>query len=41
MDQYFPAYKACDYPEICRRITPEEFNEVYSYAKGLGLRLAV
>ena len=41
MDQYFPAYKACDYPEICRRITPEEFNEVYSYATGLGLRLAV
>ncbi|WP_456455582.1 radical SAM protein [Thermovibrio sp.] len=41
MDQYYPYYKACDYPEICRRITPEEFEEVYTYAKRLGLRLAV
>ncbi|WP_457680585.1 radical SAM protein [Thermovibrio sp.] len=41
MDQYYPFYKACEYPEICRRITEEEFNEVYSYAKRLGLRLAV
>jgi putative pyruvate formate lyase activating enzyme len=41
MDQYYPFYKACDYPEICRRTTSEEFNEVYSFAKKLGLRLAV
>ena len=41
MEQYFPAYKACDYPEICRRVTKEEFEEVYSFAKNLGLRLAV
>ena len=41
MDQYYPYYKACDYPEICRRITAEEFEEVYSFAKKLGLRLAV
>jgi len=41
MDQYYPFYKACDYPEICRRTTSEEFNEVYSFAKRLGLRLAV
>lgn len=41
MDQYYPYYKACDYPEICRRITPEEFEEVCTYAKRLGLRLAV
>jgi len=41
MDQYYPFYKACDYPKICRRTTSEEFNEVYSFAKRLGLRLAV
>ncbi len=41
MDQYYPCYKACNYPEICRRITEEEFNDVYNYAKQLGLRLAV
>ncbi len=41
MDQYYPYYKACDYPEICRRITPEEFEEVYSFARKLGFRLAV
>ncbi len=41
MDQYFPYYKACEYPEICRRLTEEEFTEVYNYAKRLGLRLAV
>ncbi len=41
MDQYYPYYKACDYPEICRRITPEEFEEVYSFARRLGFRLAV
>jgi len=41
MEQYYPYYKACDYPEICRRLTPEEFNSVYSYAQSLGLRLAV
>lgn len=41
MDQYYPYYKACDFPEICRRITEEEFEEVYSFARKLGLRLAV
>ncbi len=41
MDQYYPYYKACDYPEICRRITQREFEEAYAYAKSLGLRLAV
>ena len=41
MNQYYPYYKACDYPEICRRITDKEFNTVYNYAKSLGLRLVV
>lgn len=41
MDQYYPYYKACDYPEICRRVTDKEFNTVYNYAKSFGLKLAV
>lgn len=41
MDQYYPFYRACDYPEICRRVTEEEFERVYAYAKRLELRLAV
>jgi putative pyruvate formate lyase activating enzyme len=41
MDQYYPYYKACDFPEICRRLREDEFLEVYNYAKKLGLRLAV
>ena len=41
MDQYFPYYKACDYKELCRRITNEELEEVYNFALNLGLRLAV
>ncbi|WP_457568496.1 radical SAM protein [Desulfurobacterium sp.] len=41
MDQYFPAYKASQFPEIARRITEEEYLTVYRHAKRLGLRLAV
>ncbi|WP_456438345.1 radical SAM protein [Desulfurobacterium sp.] len=41
MDQYFPAYRASEFPEIARRITEEEFLTVYNHAKKLGLRLAV
>jgi putative pyruvate formate lyase activating enzyme len=37
MDQYRPAFKACDYPELNRLITSEEYNEVIDYAKSLGL----
>lgn len=40
MDQYRPAYKAHNYPEINKRLTYEEFNEIYDYAKERGLRLA-
>ena len=39
MDQYYPCYRAGEFGEINRRITYEEFNEVYSYAQSKGLRL--
>jgi len=39
MDQYYPAYKANEYEEINRRITREEYTEVYRYAIELGLNV--
>ncbi len=36
MSQYFPAYMASDYPEICRRITKEEFREAERVMMELG-----
>jgi putative pyruvate formate lyase activating enzyme len=37
MDQYRPCYKACDYLEIDRSITPAEFKKVKDYAARIGL----
>jgi putative pyruvate formate lyase activating enzyme len=37
MDQYHPCYKAFDYPELSRRITQEEYDEVIELAHDLGL----
>lgn len=37
MSQYRPMYKAFDYPEISRRITKQEYEEVVEYARELGL----
>ncbi|MBT9175341.1 MAG: hypothetical protein DDT22_01016 [candidate division WS2 bacterium] len=37
MAQYRPMYKAFDYPEISRRITPQEYEEVIQAAKKAGL----
>ncbi len=37
MSQYRPMYKAFEYPEINRRITREEYNEVVRIAKEAGL----
>ena len=39
MDQYYPAYRAYEYEDINRRITREEFMEVYEYAKELGINI--
>lgn len=36
MAQYFPTYKACEYPEINRKITEEELDLVWDYASSLG-----
>ncbi len=33
MDQYYPTYKANQYPELNRRITPKEFREAIAAAK--------
>ncbi len=41
MDQYYPCYRADEFfGEIDRRITREEFQETYDYAREKGLRLA-
>lgn len=36
MRQYVPVHKACDFPEINRRVTDEEFTEVYNALLDLG-----
>jgi putative pyruvate formate lyase activating enzyme len=38
MDQYWPAYKAHQYPELSRKITDEEFQEAINLAKKFGLK---
>jgi len=38
MDQYYPCYKAFDYPPLDRRITTEEFFEALNIAKKAGLK---
>ena len=37
MDQYWPAYKAKNFPELSKRITSEEFEEAVKLAKKYGL----
>ncbi len=37
MAQYRPMYKAFDYPEIARRLTRTEYNEVVAHARQVGL----
>lgn len=37
MDQFRPCYRACDYPELCRPITREEFQEALRLAREAGL----
>lgn len=38
MDQYYPAYKSSFYPELKRRITDTEYNEVVKIAQKLGFK---
>ncbi len=37
MSQYYPYYKAKEYPEISREINPDEYYEVVDFAKKCGL----
>jgi len=37
MIQYYPQYKAGEYPELRRRITPEEFQDALAIARSFGL----
>lgn len=41
MDQYRPCYKAYSFPELSRRITRQEYQEVVGYAKKLGFRRGI
>lgn len=38
MDQYWPYYKAFEFPELTRRITDEEFQETIELARKFGLK---
>lgn len=37
MSQYIPLHKACDYPDINRKLSLEEYNEVINFAKAIGI----
>ncbi|MCK9302257.1 MAG: radical SAM protein [Bacteroidales bacterium] len=37
MSQYYPVYKSFEYPELSRKLTAEEYNEVLDYMSELGL----
>lgn len=36
MNQYFPAYKAAEHPQVNRRVLPAEYTEVKEYGLALG-----
>jgi len=38
MDQYYPCYRAREYPELARRITPSEYRDALELASRHGLR---
>ena len=40
MAQYYPTWRAYRYPELSRRITPEEYREALELARTLGLHRA-
>jgi uncharacterized Fe-S radical SAM superfamily protein PflX len=37
MEQYHPVYRACEFPDISRRITLDEFLEAKKLAQNAGL----
>lgn len=40
MDQYYPANLAYNYEDLSRKLSQEEYKEVFDYASELGLRLS-
>lgn len=38
MDQYRPCYKASQYPELNRSVTPEEYHQAIALAQKSGLK---
>jgi putative pyruvate formate lyase activating enzyme len=40
MSQYSPQYKACDYPQVNRTLTTEEYDKITDFALDLGLENA-
>lgn len=38
MDQYYPAFRAFNYPELSRRLNPREFRDAVAAAERAGLR---
>ena len=38
MSQYYPAFKAKDYPELSRKLTISEYNEIKSYMHKINLK---
>jgi len=41
MDQYYPAYRASDFPELSRRITPAEYRDVVEMALEMGFHRGI
>lgn len=41
MDQYYPAFKALNYPELSRRITRREYREAVAAAVRAGLHRGI
>ena len=40
MSQYSPQFKACDHPEINRKLTETEYDAITDYALDLGMENA-
>ena len=39
LGQYMPEYRACEFPELTRRVTDAEYEIVVEYARNKGMRL--
>jgi putative pyruvate formate lyase activating enzyme len=41
MQQYYPCYKAYEFKQLSRKISPDEYSEVIEYAKKIGLHRGI